>query len=145
MPVLTPPAFPLLSALRAAGLDDDAARFAAWFSPAQRDADAAASAQHHLQEAGHALRGILRDLTPMADTVRATLGVDWRSAAASEYMGRAEALLAEAEGLVAAAQEWLALLAVAEREAEDARRAAEERVRRAEAEAHALLAGLGAA
>lgn len=141
-PLLPPSPVPLL---RAVGLDDVVASLAGRFSGAQDDLEDALGAATVLRAAWDPLQGLLRELLAAQGIIRATLEVEWRSSAAREHLARAEALLAEAGALVASAEEWLALLAAAEREAEDARLAAEQRIRQVEESARAALLSVAGA
>ena len=134
----------LVPGLRSVGVDDAVAALAGRLSDAHDDREDAVRAAADLEEAGTQLRDLLRELPAAADAVRAAVAVEWCSPAAREHMARAEALLAEAEALLTAAEEWLALLAAVQREAEDARLRAEQRIRDVEAAARAgLLAAVG--
>ena len=87
------------------------------------------------QEAGGGDVGVL---------VQAILRAYWAEERDIADDGVLKALLAEAEVLLTAAEEWLALLAAAQREVEDARLRAEQRIRDVEAAARAgLLAAVG--
>ena len=135
----------IATALRAVGLDDDAARLVAWADPAQR------RAQLRLGhgEVGEGLLGGLPlapgGLVSAATDVRSAMHTAWRGEAAGAYgeaVRRAATLAAELER---EAGEWLALRATAERDAEDARRNAEARQRAAEETALAVLRSLAVA
>lgn len=135
----------LATALRAAGLDDDAARLIAWTDPARRDRDAAEGALAELAAAHESLRAALTGLVAVAEDVRTSADVAWRGEAAGEYADAVGQASAAAAALEREAGEWLTLRAAAEREAEDARRDAEARMRAAEETALAVLRALAVA
>jgi len=135
----------IATALRAVGLDDDAARLVAWTDPARREREAAEWALADLAVVQTQLRTALGGLVGAATDVRSAMGTAWRGQAADAYreaVHRAAVLAAELER---EAGEWLALRATAEREAEAARQDAEARQRAAEETALAVLRSLAAA
>ena len=135
----------IATALRAVGLDDDAARLAAWADPARRERETAEQALADLAVAQTQLRTALGGLVSAATDVRSAMHTAWRGEAAGAYgeaVRRAATLAAELER---EAGEWLALRATAERDAEDARRNAEARQRAAEETALAVLRSLAVA
>ena len=75
----------IATALRAVGLDDDAARLAAWADPARREREAAEQALADLAVAQTQLRTALGGLVSAATDVRSAMHTAWRGEAAGAY------------------------------------------------------------